>query len=99
MDSVIIPDIYAAREKDYGDIHSKMLVDAINKCSNNAKYMGSFEEIENYLLSNIKPGDAIITMGAGDVYKIGEELIDIYNKNPNIIEKMQSEYQKLVLVK
>ncbi len=99
VDSVIIPDIYAAREKDYGDIHSKMLVDAINECSNNAKYMGSFEEIENYLLSNIKPGDAIITMGAGDVYKIGEELIDIYNKNPNIIEKMQSEYQKLVLVK
>lgn len=77
-DKVIILDIYAAREKDYGDIHSKMLVDAINENENNAIYLGSFEEAEKYLINNIEPGDCVITMGAGDVYEIGENLINNY---------------------
>ncbi|MDO5028041.1 MAG: UDP-N-acetylmuramate--L-alanine ligase [Bacillota bacterium] len=74
-DKIIIPDIYAAREKDYGDIHSKMLVKAINANGKDAIYLGSFEEVEEFLLANAKPGDCILTMGAGDVYKIGENLL------------------------
>lgn len=74
-DKIIIPDIYAAREKDYGDIHSKMLVESISKNGKDAIYLGSFEEIEEYLKQHVKPGDCIITMGAGDVYEIGEHLL------------------------
>lgn len=74
-DKIIITDIYAAREKDYGDIHSRILVDAIVKNGKNAKYIESFEEVESYLLKNAKPGDCIITMGAGDVFKIGENIL------------------------
>ena len=74
-DKVVIADIYAAREKDYGDIHSKMLVKAINKIQDKAIYLESFDEIEDYLIDNVQAGDCIITMGAGDVHKIGTNIL------------------------
>ena len=74
-DYTIITDIYAAREKDYGDIHSKTLVDAINKNKDRAFYMETFRDIVKFLKDNLRPGDTIVTMGAGDVYKIGEMLL------------------------
>ena len=42
----------------------------------NILYIKQFEEIRDYILDNISEGDIVITMGAGDVYKIGEILID-----------------------
>jgi len=74
-DKVIIPDIYAAREKDNGMIHSINLVDALIKNGIDAKYMSSFENIENYILNNAKKGDIVVTMGAGNVNRIGEDLL------------------------
>lgn len=73
---VIITDIYAAREKDPKDIHSKDLTEAIKKYNKNTRYISSFEDIVKYLLKNGKDGDLLITMGAGDVLKIGEMLLD-----------------------
>lgn len=70
-DNVIVADIYAAREKDTGLVSAKDLADKMD----NAIYLPSFSEIEDYVAKNAKEGDVIITMGAGDVYKIGESLI------------------------
>ena len=75
-DYTIITDIYAAREKDYGDIHSKTLVDAINNNGNSAFYMETFDEIVKFLQDNLRPNDMVVTMGAGDVYKIGQMLLN-----------------------
>ena len=75
-DNVIITDIYAAREKDTGLVHSKDLVDEINAVSNNAIYIKSFEEIEDYLKENAKKDDVIFTVGAGNVFKIGDDLVN-----------------------
>ena len=77
---VIIPDIYAAREKDNGMIHSINLVDSLIKNGVDAKYISSFEDIENYLLEHAKKGDIIITMGAGNVYAIGEAMLESKEK-------------------
>lgn len=74
-DEVIIPDIYAAREKDNGIIHSTHLVEALLKNGIDAKYISSFENIEKYILNNAKKGDIVVTMGAGNVNRIGEELL------------------------
>ncbi|MGM9550928.1 MAG: UDP-N-acetylmuramate--L-alanine ligase [Clostridia bacterium] len=68
---VIITDIYAAREKDTGLISAKDLADEIP----GGIYCGSFEEVKDFLRKNISPNELVITMGAGDVYKIGEELL------------------------
>ncbi|MBC8587924.1 UDP-N-acetylmuramate--L-alanine ligase [Paratissierella segnis] len=72
---VIIPDIYAARERDNGDIHSRDLVNEINKKSSNAIYLSTFEEIEEYLLQKVQGKDIIVTMGAGNVYQVGESIL------------------------
>ncbi|RVU55185.1 UDP-N-acetylmuramate--L-alanine ligase [Anaerosphaera multitolerans] len=75
-DITIITDIYAAREKDYGDIHSRTLYEAINTNGNKSIYIDNFEDIVNYLKENIKEGDIVVTMGAGDVYRIGDMLLE-----------------------
>ena len=75
-DKVIITDIYAAREKDTGEISSENLVSEIQKTSKNATYIKDFSDIESYLKDNLQPGDILLTIGAGDVYKIGEKLIE-----------------------
>lgn len=74
-DFLVITDIYAAREKDTGLIHAKDLADVINANSGNALYIKEFSDIAAYFKENAKPGDLVITMGAGDVYKIGELLV------------------------
>lgn len=71
-DEVIIADIYSAREIDTGEIHSRTLSEKINAKSNNAIYKSDFASIVDYLKENVSSGDLIITMGAGDVYKVGE---------------------------
>lgn len=75
VDTVILADIYAAREKNTIGISSRDLLNEIKKLDGNAFYFPSFSEIENFLLENCSPGDLLITMGAGDVVKIGEHLL------------------------
>ncbi|MDR7870954.1 MAG: UDP-N-acetylmuramate--L-alanine ligase [Tissierellaceae bacterium] len=82
-DQVIITDIYAAREFDNGEIHSTNLVDAVNKKSGNAIYLETFEETEKYLLNNMRDGDIVLTMGAGNVYLIGESMLEQSKKEVN----------------
>ena len=74
-DVIIVADIYAAREEDSGEINSQILVEKINCSGGNAIYMNNFCDIANYLRDNAVPGDIVITMGAGDIYKVGEELL------------------------
>jgi UDP-N-acetylmuramate--alanine ligase len=73
-DTVLIVDIYAAREKDLGIVHSRDLVEGINKNNIEAIYCISFEEAEEYFREHSKEGDIIITMGAGNIYQIGDNI-------------------------
>jgi UDP-N-acetylmuramate--alanine ligase len=77
-DHVILADIYAAREKDNLGISSRTLRDKIVSLGHECNYFPtteSFSEIEKFLLQNCTKGDLLITMGAGDVVKIGDELL------------------------
>ncbi|MBQ4145524.1 MAG: UDP-N-acetylmuramate--L-alanine ligase [Clostridia bacterium] len=71
-DHLLIADIYPAREEYDGTIHSCDLALKIP----NAIYMSDMNAIERYLKENISAGDLVITMGAGDVNKIGYQLVD-----------------------
>jgi UDP-N-acetylmuramate--alanine ligase len=75
VNKVIVTDIYAAREQDDHSIHAKDLVKVINKISNNADYIKNFSEIERYLKLNYGQDTIILTVGAGDIYKIAENLV------------------------
>lgn len=72
---VLLADIYAAREKNTGDIHSKDLLPLLNTAGVDAHYFETFDEIEDYILENCSPGDLLITMGAGNISIVGEELL------------------------
>ena len=71
-DTVIVTDIYAAREKDTGIINSRILNDHINMNTSNSVYLSRFDDIVKFLQENATAGDLVITMGAGDVYRVGE---------------------------
>ena len=54
---------------------SKDLADELKEKGCDSHYFPSFEEIEAFVKDNCKAGDLLLTMGAGDVVKIGEDLI------------------------
>lgn len=74
-DIVVLADIYAAREKNTIGIKSTAILDELVKLGTNAYYFPTFEEIENFLLKECINNDLLITMGAGDVYQIGDFMI------------------------
>ncbi|MDD3204660.1 MAG: UDP-N-acetylmuramate--L-alanine ligase [Lachnospiraceae bacterium] len=76
-DKVVLADIYPARETDNLGISSETLQEEIQKSGKECYYFPSFDEIENFLLENCINGDLLITMGAGDVVKIGENILGI----------------------
>ncbi|MDR0326453.1 MAG: UDP-N-acetylmuramate--L-alanine ligase [Oscillospiraceae bacterium] len=70
FDKAYLTDIYAARENDPGDISSLMLADKIP----HAVYQKEFGELAKAVLSDARPGDLIITMGAGNINELGPHL-------------------------
>ncbi len=70
-DLTYLTEIYAAREKNTLGISSEDLAKQIPNCM----FFKSFEEIEKSLKFTAAPGDIILTVGAGDVYRLGEELV------------------------
>ena len=74
-DHVVLADIYAARETDNLGISSADLQKLIADLGTPCEYFPTFDEIENFLLENCTQGDLLITMGAGDVVNIGEQLL------------------------
>lgn len=74
-DNIIIVDIYSAREKDTGIIHSKDLVKKLISKGKNAIYAEDFEVCQSILSNNCIHNDLLITMGAGDVYIIGDTML------------------------
>jgi UDP-N-acetylmuramate--alanine ligase len=76
VDNVILAPIYPAREPFDASISSDMVAQEINNNHVSALAFQSFEAIENHIKSNGTKGEVIITMGAGDVYTLGEKLVE-----------------------
>lgn len=83
-DLIILPDIYFVRdnEEEKELIHATSLVGLLEKSGSSSVYLPSFEEILDRLKMIIKGNEVIITMGAGDVYKIAYSLKSFLEKNP-----------------
>ena len=75
-DHVILADIYAARETDTLGVSSALLAEEIAKLGTDCHYFPSFDEIQEFVKSHCIHGDLLITMGAGDVVNIGENLLN-----------------------
>lgn len=74
-DKVILADIYAARETDTLGISSEDIVKLLKEKGKEAWYLPTFDEIEKFVMEHCTQGDLLITMGAGDVVNVGENLL------------------------
>lgn len=73
-DELLITDIFAAREKDPGDIHATMLVDAIAATGQKVTYTPTFDDAEAYLRAHWQPGDLVITMSCGNIHLLNAQI-------------------------
>jgi UDP-N-acetylmuramate--alanine ligase len=75
-DRLYLMDIYAASEAPIDGINSAALLEKIRQIGSlKADYISDRKELVKAVLSDVKQGDIIITLGAGDVYKLGEEIL------------------------
>ena len=71
---IVLVDIFFAREKNQLNISSADLVRVVS--SDRVKYIPSLEEAATYLVKELSVGDVVITMGAGDIYKLPDRLLE-----------------------
>ena len=76
-DKVVVPDIYfvrdSEREKEY--ISAEDLVAQVRLHGGDAIYLKDFRTIVEHLKSSLTPGDLVVTMGAGDIWKVADEIV------------------------
>jgi len=76
-DVFICTDVYPAREIPIQDVTGQLITDAAEKFGHkNVIYVPDKKQIPDKLLEIVLPGDIVITMGAGDIWKYGEEFIN-----------------------
>lgn len=75
-DILLLADIFAAREVDCHEISSADLAREAGRFHRDVRYLGSFGLIYEHLRTHLQPGDLLLTMGAGDIWKVGERLLE-----------------------
>lgn len=81
-DLVIVTEIYAAGECPIVGVKAKKLADLI-QMENPGKevvFLPAKDEILNYLSANVKPGDLVVTLGAGDIFQVANKLVEELTK-------------------
>lgn len=73
-DTVVLAPVFAAREKDVYGVHSTDIRDILLEKKVDAYAFDTFSEIEEFLSKKVTDGDLLITMGAGDIVKIADDL-------------------------
>lgn len=75
-DILVVTDIYPAREEPIQGITGELIANTAKEFGHkNVHYVADKTAVPNFLLTIARPGDIIITMGAGDIWKFGEEFI------------------------
>lgn len=87
-DELIVTDIYAASEDPIPGVSGEMLANTIRETTGqDVKYMSGFDKIEQYLEEHVAPGDLVMTIGAGNIVQLGENLV-------KALERRQKNEQK-----
>ena len=77
-DIVCLAEIYAAREKNIYKLSSSKLMEDIRQRhpDKDVYFFSDFGSMADFVLNNAAEGDVVITMGAGDIYKVGEAILE-----------------------
>lgn len=83
-DITIMTDVYNAGETPIPGVSGKLLVDEIlaRRPRSRVTYLPDKANIKDYLLSVVKPGDIVLTVGAGDIWTVGQELCEQLKAGP-----------------
>lgn len=73
-DRVVVTEIYASRERDTLGLTGRMITDRITSVP--ADFAPTLGEAADLLLDDLTPGDVLLTLGAGDVWKVGERVLE-----------------------
>ncbi|MDN5293526.1 MAG: UDP-N-acetylmuramate--alanine ligase [Eubacteriales bacterium] len=78
-DVVVLSDIYSAGEPPQPGVNTGLILNAMREAEKDKEiyYFPSQEEIVNFLAGYVREGDLVLTMGAGDIWKAGRELISL----------------------
>jgi UDP-N-acetylmuramate--alanine ligase len=76
-DKVILPEIYSARDSQASReaVNAKILADRIRQSGTDAEYVATFDAVCDHLEKHVNAGDVVVTMGAGDIWKVADEYI------------------------
>lgn len=74
-DITLVTDIYAAREKDPGDIHASEVVDGMRRQGVDAVLTPTFDDTEAYLRAHWQPGDLVLTLGCGNINQLNDQIL------------------------
>jgi len=74
-DAVVLTEIYPAREKPIEGVSSTLVESAVRQSGGKLQWRGRREELADALAAFVREGDAVITLGAGDITKTGAELL------------------------
>jgi len=82
-DITIVPEIYFVRDSQSAkkEVNSQILVERMRANGTEAVFIDGFSRICDYLKSEVMPGDAVVTMGAGDIWKVSDECIQWLRQN------------------
>ena len=75
-DRVIVSDIMGSREQNSWNVHSTQITEQID----GATYLATFPEIAEFVSDQVQPGDLVLTMGGGDVYKCARMTLAMYQE-------------------
>jgi UDP-N-acetylmuramate--alanine ligase len=80
-DALFVTDIYAASEDPIEGVSAESLTAAIKRYGHkNANYIGKLDEAAFIVRSHLREGDLVVTLGAGPVYRAGEQLLELLRK-------------------
>ena len=73
-DAVVITDVYPAREQPIPDVTGRLVVDAAERAGATVTWVEDRDELTNHLVGMVRAGDAVLTLGAGDITRVAGEL-------------------------
>ncbi len=83
-DVTIVSDIYGAGEAPIAGVTGETILNEVKKNAKEAVYIKKKEQIAGYVMKIARPGDLIITMGAGDINTVGKEIYSRLKENARL---------------